>query len=178
MGETRRMSQDNLYDVEIEEGHSPLNDLFINYLVKQIGEDDFLDVGCNSGYLIEKCGHGHGVDLSGQMVDKARAKGLDVYWGASECLDYKDGEVPVVVLSCILEQTSNPIKTLEEALRVASDRVIGITPMPDQSVWGQIGGTKWVKSVVFPEYLQRVYNSSVSFITPTHYYFEIKKDIK
>lgn len=171
------MLTDNLYDVEIKMGHSETNDLFIDYLSECIGAGDFLDVGCNSGYLIERCGHGHGVDLSAQMVERAKFKGLDVYWGDALYLDYVDNEIPIVVLSCVLEQTDKPMSVLKEALRVAGDRVIGINPIPDASVWGKVGGTKWVKSVIFPGVLRVLHKANIVNLCDTHYYFEIRKEL-
>lgn len=161
-----------MYDVVIEQGHSLANDRIIEFLKEKIGERDFIDIGCNTGYLIEACGHGRGCDLSQIMVDRAREKGLDVILGDALALPYKDKETDMCVLSCVLEQVESPDKALSEALRVGN-RVIGISPHPKKSVWGEVGGTNWVKSVTSTEYLKEVYTARIYPFSDTHFYFEI-----
>jgi ubiquinone/menaquinone biosynthesis C-methylase UbiE len=169
------MPEENFYDVDISEGHAIINDFFIDYLFEKIGDNDFLDVGCNSGYLLQKCGRGIGVDLSKDMVRRGIEKGLNISFGDARSLNYGDNSFSIVVLSCVLEQIENYLDAISEALRVSKDKVIGITPLPQHSIWGKVGGTKWVKSVIDPFYLRDVFNASIYYISDSHYYFEIKK---
>lgn len=126
-----------------------------------------LDVGCNTGYLLQELGFGWGVDASYEMVRKCRDNGqLHIQHAWAEDLPYRNKSVDIVVLSCILEQTTDWRIALAEAKRVGK-KVIGINPFPG-STWGKLGG--WVKSIIAPEYM------GADFIIPVdneRYYFEI-----
>ncbi len=167
-----------MYNVVIEKNHSVINDEIIAYLKGKLGDSRYLDIGTNTGYLLEECPNGVGCDYSVEMVEKAKAKGLDVCVANACYLPFGNNQYPICVLSCVLEQIDDPYKALGEALRVASQKVIGITPYPDKSPWGKIGGTTWVKSVLWPNHLEHLFGAKVEPVNATHYFFEIEKSLK
>jgi SAM-dependent methyltransferase len=130
------------YSLVIERGHSEINDRIIDFLKTKI-KGKFLDVGCNTGWLVKDL-DGIGVDASPVMVEKANDK--RVILARAEELPFKDNEFDTVVLSCVLEQCDDWKIALKEAKRVGK-KVIGINPYPG-SPWGVIGG--WVKSIIPP----------------------------
>lgn len=155
------MPETNNYNVIIERGHTEINDRIIDFLKTKI-KGKFLDVGCNTGWLVKELPNGTGIDASVNMVN--RAKDFRIIYGWAEKLPFKDKEFDTVVLSCVLEQCQRPEIALQEALRVGK-RVIGINPYPG-SPWGKIGG--WVKSIIKPsnfKYTEKFDND--------RYYFEI-----
>jgi len=156
------------YDVIIEKGHAPVNDAIIKFIAAQI-KGRYLDVGCNTGFLLETVPNGLGVDLSPVMVDIALAKGLLVRLADAEKLPFKDKEFDTVVLSCVLEQTENWKRALSEAKRVGK-RVIGICNYPDKSQWGRIGENPWVKSIIPPEEIK---GAHIMKFDELRYYFEV-----
>lgn len=151
------------YDVVIERGRSEINDRIIDFLKPKI-RGKYLDVGCNTGWLLEEVPGGVGVDASKQLVEMAVEKGLDVRYAYAENLPFGNRSFDTVVLSCVLEQCDDWQDALEEAQRVGK-RVIGINPIPG-SRWGVEGG--WVKSVIpedtFPY---------TELVDDERYYFEI-----
>ncbi|MEA1925840.1 MAG: class I SAM-dependent methyltransferase [Patescibacteria group bacterium] len=130
------------YDVVIERGHSDINDRIIDFLKTKI-EGHFLDIGANTGWLLEEVPNGIGIDASPEMVKKSGGK---VMLGVAENLPFQDNEFDTVVMSCVLEQCKDWKKALKEAQRVGK-KVIGINPYPN-SPWGELRG--WVRSVIPP----------------------------
>ena len=161
------MSGTNCYNVIIEKGHTPVNDAIIQFIGAQI-KGRYLDVGCNSGFLLETVPNGFGVDLSPLMINIAMEKGLPVQQANAEKLPFKDKEFDTVVLFCVLEQTENWKQALSEAKRVGK-RVIGINPYPGKSRWGKIGD--WVKSIIPPEEIE---GALILPFSENLYYFEVK----
>jgi SAM-dependent methyltransferase len=156
------------YSIKIERGHSPINDGIISFLkerLENLKPHRWLDVGCNTGWLIESLGYGDGVDASEQLVQVAISRGLSVQHAWAESLPFPDKTFDVVVLSCILEQTEDWRKALAEAKRVGR-LVIGINPYPG-SPWGVIGG--YVKSVIPPSEMGGV----TTPLDRDRYYFEV-----
>jgi len=156
------MSSKN-YDVIIERGHSEINDRIIDFLKPKI-QGRYLDVGCNTGWLLEEVPNGVGVEPSAPLVKRATNKGLNVIEGSGEKLPFEEKEFDTVVLSCVLEQCEDWRKVLKECRRVGK-RVIGINPYPG-SPWGIKGG--WVKSIIQPyEFI------TTERLDSDRYYFEI-----
>jgi 2-polyprenyl-3-methyl-5-hydroxy-6-metoxy-1,4-benzoquinol methylase len=93
--------------------------------------ENVLDVGCNSGYFVEflprdcRCS---GVDVSRELVKKARKRLEFAEVAEAESLPFEDKSFDVVVLGEILEHVYEPTVVLEEAVRVARRAVIGSTP--------------------------------------------------
>ncbi|HRY74272.1 MAG TPA: class I SAM-dependent methyltransferase [Candidatus Dojkabacteria bacterium] len=163
------------YDVIIEKGRSATNDAIIQFLKAKIGKEKFLDIGTNTAWLIDECPQGEGCDYSPKMVELAKKKGHDVIVANACNLPYKDDAFPICVLSCVLEQIEDWQKALKEAIRVSTNKVIGVSPYPLKSTWGVVGGTVWVKSVIDPQQLIDMYSATILPCVETHYYFEINK---
>jgi len=168
--------RDNKYDVEIVRGKSPLNDEIIDFIKPKI-VGKYLDIGCNSGWLLSEVPRGTGVDLSKEMVNKAIDKHLiAMLVDGTDRLPFPYKSFDTVVMSCVLEQNSHWRKMLDEALRVVRVKVIGVSPYPDKSQWGRLSGTKWVKSVIKPDDLIKDYEAWIEPVNDTHYFFEIRND--
>lgn len=132
------------YSTVIERGYTPVNDFIIDYLKPRIVAP-YVDLGCNTGWLLCEVPGGVGVEASPDLAQRARDKGCEVYCGRVECTPFADGGFQTAVLSCVLEQCDDWRSALTEARRIAH-RVIGINPIPGASPWGGRGG--WVRSVI------------------------------
>jgi ubiquinone/menaquinone biosynthesis C-methylase UbiE len=105
------------------------------------GGDRVLDVGCNSGYIVDFLPRDctvYGVDVSAELVDKARERMDVVLVAAAEALPYADHSMDVVVLGEILEHVYDPVAVLREAARVSRRIVVGSTPH-ELGKWGPSG---------------------------------------
>ena len=90
-----------------------------------------LDLGCGDGELLawlaeHKNVDARGVEISGQRVQRAIARGVSVYQGdIEEALgDLPDGTFDYVVLSQTLQETKTPLKVLREMLRVGHRAIV------------------------------------------------------
>ena len=96
--------------------------------------DRILDIGCGTGnhlIMFNKMGlNVSGVDASGQMLEKARARmghKSNFKIGMAEDLPFDDNEFDLCVLINTLEFLDNPLSALREAGRVAKKKVfIGV----------------------------------------------------
>ncbi len=156
------------YTTVIERGTNPVNDRIIDFLKPRI-RGRWLDIGCNSGWLLSEVPRGSGVDASPELVQRARSKGLDARVGLAECLPFDAAEFATAVLSCVLEQCVDPEAVVREAQRVAG-RIIGVNPIPGASLWGSVGG--WVRSVI-PEARMQAMGAKTEPMDEQRYYFEI-----
>lgn len=156
------------YSTVIERGGNPVNDRIIDYLKPRIVAP-YLDIGCNTGWLLSEVPGGTGIDASPIMVSAALDKGLNVRLGAAESLQFNDGEFTTAVLSCVLEQCAAWRTALDEARRVAQC-VIGVNPLPGASPWGFVGG--WVKSVI-SEVEMRALGAKTERMDDQRYFFEV-----
>lgn len=167
------LSKTNLdYNIIIEKGHSTRNDAVIDFLTTKIS-GRYLDVGCNTGWLLSLIPKGIGVDASIQMVKLAKTKNLTVCYAWGEALPFVNKAFNYVVLSCILEQCKKPYKIILEALRVGK-KVIGINPYPN-SPWGKNSPSPWVKSIINPTEFSKHWNAYVERFDKERWYFEINK---
>lgn len=101
-------------------------------------EEHVLDVGCNSGYLVDFVDESvqvFGVDVAEDLVEKASKRLREATVAEAEDLPYGDGAFDVVVLGEIIEHVHDPVLVLAEARRVASRLVCGSTPHEDGK-WG------------------------------------------
>ncbi len=117
----------------------------ITEMVRAVKPSDVvLDVGCNSGYLVDflpaACDV-WGVDVALGLVELARPRLRQVAVAPAESLPFPDGSVDVVVLGEILEHVFDPVAVLREAARVARRLVVGSTPH-ESSPWGPVGRRK------------------------------------
>ena len=150
------------YSLSITRGYSPINDAIIDYLKPRITAP-YLDVGCNSGWLLSEVEGGTGIDSSPNFGGHGK-----VFLGRAEELPFQDKLFKTVVLSCVLEQCEDWRKALSEARRVG-EKVIGINPWPG-SRWGVVGG--WVKSVIDTEELWEM-GAVLEWLDDERYYFEV-----
>ena len=103
--------------------------------------DHVLDIGCNSGFLIDflhpecvVCG----VDAAPELVEKARGRLSHAEVADAESLPFPDDLFDVAVLGEIIEHVHDPVVVLREASRVARRLVVGSTPHEDGQ-WGPEG---------------------------------------
>ena len=89
-----------------------------------------LDIGCGTGntlkYLLDHDLQLTGIDPSPYMLDIAREKlknKVDLYRGFAEDLPFDDNSFEYATLMTSLEFTQMPAKAIEEACRVAKDKV-------------------------------------------------------
>lgn len=82
--------------------------------------DRVLDVGCGMGDLLGAVDRrfGYGIDLAGEYVEIARARGLNVIRGTAEALPFGDGWFDAVVATDLLEHVLDLNAVLAECLRV------------------------------------------------------------
>lgn len=102
-------------------------------------QSQVLDLGCGDGTLIawlvenRKC-DARGVEIEGDLVQKAIARGASAYQGDIEdCLkDYGDKAFDYVILTQTLQQSRKPLELLKETLRVGKHVIVGF---PNFSHW-------------------------------------------
>lgn len=103
--------------------------------------DRVLDVGCNSGYIVQflhpSC-IAYGVDVAEDLVRMAKRHLRDARVAPAEALPFPDKSMDVVLLGEILEHVHDPVEVLREAARVARRLVAGSTPHEDGK-WGPKG---------------------------------------
>ena len=106
------------------------NRLLVEMLHPRFGER-LLDIGCGAGAsLMPFLGKGiqlTGVDPSPYMLDIAKKKvgnRVDLHRAYAEDLPFEDNSFDYATFCLSLEFTEDPVKALEEACRVAKDRVI------------------------------------------------------
>ncbi len=173
-------SPDLNYKAVIERGRTAKNDQLHDFLAERLERlvsyggrsgGRWLDIGCNTGWLLESVPNGVGVDASSVLIEKAQAKGLTVHHARAEELPFEDISFDVAVLGSVLPNIEDWKKALSEARRVALV-VIGIIPYPG-SPWGKISKEhRWVRSVIDPsEFTQ--HGGAVERVTDTDYFFHI-----
>jgi len=97
-----------------------------------------LDVGCNSGHFIDFCPSGcevHGVDLSPDLVERARTRLASAQVAPAESLPFPDRSFDVVNLAGVIEYVFDPNVVLRELIRVSRRLVIGTADHED-GIWG------------------------------------------
>ncbi len=107
----------------------------LNSLLKPASGDSILDIGCGTGETLKTFSVTPGLDLTGldpspYMLDFARKKIKDkaeLHRGFAEDLPFDDNAFNHACLIITLEYAENPRKAVEEAARVAKDRLfIGV----------------------------------------------------
>ena len=121
--------------------HAPKRAAFVRELLGRsdyaiIGEivepaSKVLDLGCGDGDLLQwlaenKGVEARGVEISGERVHRAIARGVSVYQGDIDqgLADYPDQAFDYVILSQTLQQTHQPRKVLREMLRVGRGAIV------------------------------------------------------
>lgn len=90
-----------------------------------------LDLGCGEGELLAwlreyKHVDARGVEIDGDKVRKAIARGVSVYQGDIDkgLADYPDAAFDFVILSQTLQEMLRPLRVLKEMLRVARHAIV------------------------------------------------------
>ncbi len=90
-----------------------------------------LDLGCGDGELLawlceQKGIHARGVEIEGEKVQRAIARGVSVYQGDIDqgLADYEDGSFDFVILSQTLQEMRYPLRVLREMLRVGRHAIV------------------------------------------------------
>jgi homoserine O-acetyltransferase len=90
-----------------------------------------LDLGCGEGELLawlteNKQVRGRGVEIEGEKVRLAAARGVSVYQGdiAQGLVDYPDRAFDFVILSQTLQEMRYPLRILREMLRVGRQAIV------------------------------------------------------
>ena len=90
-----------------------------------------LDLGCGDGELLQwlainKSVKGRGVEIASARAQKAIARGVSVYQGdVEQCMsDYPDQAFDYVILSQTLQETRQPLKVLQDILRVGRRAIV------------------------------------------------------
>jgi ubiquinone/menaquinone biosynthesis C-methylase UbiE len=97
----------------------------------------FLEVGVGSGRFALALGIGHGIDPSQTLLEKARARGIEVKHGKGEDLPYEDnrfGGVFILFTLCFVEEPERVIAEAKRVLKPGGGLVVGI--INRQSPWG------------------------------------------
>jgi methionine biosynthesis protein MetW len=90
-----------------------------------------LDLGCGDGALLQwlvenKQVDARGVEISGELVQRAIGRGVSVYQGNIDegLTDYPDAAFDYVLLSQTLQETRQPRRVLNEMLRVGKSAIV------------------------------------------------------
>ena len=132
------------YEYDVGRRLNPLQRDRITAMVAPIrAGESVLDVGCNSGYIVEflplACAPvTEGIDAAPALVALARTRLRAAHVAAAESLPYPDGAFDAVILGEILEHVHDPIEVLREARRVARRLIVGSTPH-ESGTWGPNG---------------------------------------
>lgn len=117
-----------------------------------------LDVGCGDGELLEwlaehKGVDARGVEIVGSKVQRAISRGVSVYQGDIEqgFADYPDQAFDYVILSQTLQETRQPLKVLNEMLRVGRHAIVAFPNFGHWSVrWSHLWTGRAPKTKLFP----------------------------
>jgi SAM-dependent methyltransferase len=111
------------YDERRGKGYHKLIDDQAAELVRRVGTGgELLDVGCGTGLILERvvrfARHARGVDLSPEMLDRARARGLDVQEADAATLPFDDASFDVAYSFKVLSHVGDLRACLREMARV------------------------------------------------------------
>jgi methionine biosynthesis protein MetW len=98
-----------------------------------------LDLGCGDGQLLAELSAykgcvGRGIEINEQFVLASMRRGVAVYHGdmLEGMATYRDGSFDVVILSQTLQQTTDPVRVIQEMLRVGYTAIISF---PNFGYW-------------------------------------------
>jgi ubiquinone/menaquinone biosynthesis C-methylase UbiE len=122
----------------------------IKDLLQLSNNDDFLDIGCGSGYLLNQaiCKRGIGADISDLMVNTAKEKCKDngkkfVVQSDAENLPFKNSSFDKIVSTEVIEHILHPIVLLEEIERVSRNDTVVVITIPNEK------RINWIKNILF-----------------------------
>ncbi len=102
--------------------HALIDDLEMSIVEPLARGRDVLEVGCGTGLILERLARvarsARGVDLSDGMLEKARARGLDVVQGSATQLPFDDDSFDLACSFKVLAHVPDIGKALAEIARV------------------------------------------------------------
>ena len=102
--------------------HELIDDLQVDFAARYAAGGDLLEVGCGTGLLLQRFSKltksARGIDLSPGMLEKARARGLDVATGTVLDLPFPDASFDVTCSFKMLAHVENIERALAEMVRV------------------------------------------------------------
>ncbi len=102
--------------------HALVDDLEVDFASRHARGRDVLEVGCGTGLILERLASiarsAHGVDLSPGMLEKARARGLDVREGSATSLPFADASFDLACSFKVLAHVPEIDAALGEMARV------------------------------------------------------------
>jgi ubiquinone/menaquinone biosynthesis C-methylase UbiE len=111
--------------------HQMIDDLEISILNKYINPTDkILEVGCGTGLILKevnkRVSKAIGIDLSENMLEKARERGLEVYHAEASKMPFEDNTFDLVYSYKVLAHIEAIEKTLQEINRVLKPNGIAV----------------------------------------------------
>jgi ubiquinone/menaquinone biosynthesis C-methylase UbiE len=102
--------------------HDLLDDLEVGLVERYGSRKHVLEVGCGTGLLLERIARfssrAQGIDLSDGMLERARARGLDVVQGSATELPFESNSFDVACSFKVLAHIPEIDKALAEMMRV------------------------------------------------------------
>jgi len=122
----------------------------IKDLLQLSNNDDFLDIGCGSGYLLNQavCKRGVGADISDLMVKTARENCKNngkkfVVQSDAENLPFKNMCFNKIVSTEVIEHILHPQALLKEIARISRNNSVIVITIPSEK------RINWIKSILF-----------------------------
>jgi len=122
----------------------------IKDLLQLSNNDNFLDIGCGSGYLLNQavCKRGVGADISDLMVKTAREHCKNngkkfLVQSDAENLPFKNRSFDKIVSTEVIEHILHPMALLEEIERISRNNSVIVITIPSEK------RINWIKSILF-----------------------------
>ena len=122
---TRAYYDDFSQGYERERGrgyHALLDDLEVDITLPYARDARVLEVGCGTGLILERLAEvaqrAQGIDLSPGMLERARARGLDVVEGSATSIPFEDDAFDLTVSFKVLPHVPDVGRALSEMARV------------------------------------------------------------
>jgi 2-polyprenyl-3-methyl-5-hydroxy-6-metoxy-1,4-benzoquinol methylase len=107
----------------------------IAIIVPFIKDGKILDIGCGSGgflnWMKSYGWHTYGCDINDTACERARTRGLDIFWGQLEEAKYPDKFFDVITMNDVLEHIPSPSRVLCECYRILKEDGLLIVNLPN-----------------------------------------------